>query len=518
MWTFFIALVLLFVGFFAYSRFAEKVFVPDKRLTPAIASPDGIDKIPLRKSKAFLIELLNIAGTGPIFGAISGALFGPIAFIWIVLGCIFGGAVHDYFSGMISSRHDGASIVALTGKYMGKIAKLIMTFFSILLLILVTAVFVVSPASLLQDLTSGMMPAAIWLIIILAYYLLAAILPIDKIIGKIYPLFGIILMVMAVSVILGVMINKSSYPMIELIGNLKDFSHSHGRIPWWPFMLITIACGAVSGFHATQTPMVAKCIKNEKEGRHIFYGAMVAEGVIALIWAAAAMAFFHVDGLNESTIMFNNQEISLTWKGLCDMGGGCSRSVNIIATTLLGPIGTILAIVGVIICPITSGDTALRSARLIISEWFKLDQKKIRNRLILTIPLFGLVICLALWNFIDPKNFNILWCWFAWSNQTMAALSLWISTIYLLKKGKYLCGSLLTMFPAVFMTIVIVAYIFGEPNISLGRWIPLYVANIIAEVVGAGLLVWFLCVFFIHIKNHFNHSYNCKSKKTYSNE
>ncbi len=500
MWTFFVALALLIGGFFVYSKLAEKIFAPDKRLTPAIASPDGVDKVPLGKSKAFLIELLNIAGTGPIFGAISGALFGPIAFIWIVLGCIFGGAIHDYFSGMISSRHDGASIVAMTGKYMGKIAKIIMTFFSVLLLILVTAVFVVSPASLLQDLSGGTMPATIWLIVILIYYLLAAILPIDKIIGKAYPIFGIILIVMAVSVIFGVMANKSLYPMIEIIGNFKDLSKSRGALPWWPFMLITIACGAVSGFHATQTPMVAKCIKSEKEGRHIFYGAMVAEGIIALIWAAVAMAFFHVDGLHESTIMFGSQPIALSWKSLSDMGGGCSRSVNIMATTLLGPVGTILAIIGVVICPITSGDTALRSARLIIGEWFKLDQKKIRNRLILTIPLFGAVIGLALWNFMDPKNFNTLWCWFAWSNQTMAALSLWISTIYLFKKGKYTYGSFLTLFPAIFMTIVVTTYLFGEPNISLGRWIPLYAASIIGGIVGAGLLSWFLSVFFIHLK------------------
>ena len=504
MWTFFIAIALLICGFWGYGKLAEKIFAPDKRPTPAIASTDGVDKVPLAKPKAFLVELLNIAGTGPIFGAISGALFGPIAFIWIVFGCIIGGAVHDYFSGMISSRHDGASIVTMTEKYMGKIAKIIMTLFSIILLILVTAVFVVSPASLLQDLSNGVIPATIWLVIILVYYLLAAILPINKIIGKIYPVFGIILIVMAISVIFSVMVNKNSYPMIELIGNIKDFSHSHGALPWWPFMLITIACGAVSGFHATQTPMVAKCIKSEKEGRHIFYGAMVTEGIIALIWAAVAMAFFHIDGHNDSTIVFDSQTISLTWESLSNMGGGCSKSVNIMATTLLGPVGTILAIVGVVICPITSGDTALRSARLIVGEWFKLDQKKIKNRLILTIPLFGAVIGLALWNFMDPKNFNTLWCWFAWSNQTMAALSLWISTIYLFKKGKYSFGSFLTLIPAVFMTIVVTTYLFGEPNISLGKWIPLYVASIIGEIVGAGLLVWFLSVFFIHLKKHPN--------------
>ena len=471
--TFFIALALLIGGYLIYSRISEKVFAIDDRKTPAIANPDGVDITPLPKWKAFLVELLNIAGTGPIFGAISGALFGPIVFVWIVLGCILGGAVHDYFSGMISSRNNGESIVRLAGKYSGKIIEIIMRVFSIVLLILVTAVFVVSPSTLLETLTNGNVKAWIWMVIILVYYFVSTIVPIDKIIGKIYPVFGVILIVMALAVIIGVMAQSNNYPMIELITNLKDLSKENGSLPWWPFMMTTVACGAVSGFHATQSPMIAKCIKSEKEGRQVFYGAMVAEGIIALIWAAAAMAFFRV----------NTGE---GWE-LLNFVGGNSNSVNDIARGILGPVGTVLAIAGVVICPITSGDTALRSCRLIVGETFKLDQKKIKNRLILTAPLFAAVIGISVWNFMDPSNFNILWRWFAWSNQVLAAISLWVATGFLFKtaKNKYL--SLFTSIPAMFMTTVVTTYIFAEPNLALGRFIPYWIAIIIG--IGLTLLL-----------------------------
>lgn len=467
--TFFIALALLIGGYFLYSRVAERAFKVDGRKTPAIANPDGIDITPMPKWKTFLIELLNIAGTGPIFGAISGALFGPIVFLWIVFGCILGGAVHDFFCGMISSRHNGASIVSLSGIYLGKVAKIAMRVFSVILLILVTAVFVVSPASLLETLTSGNVHAWVWMVIILAYYLLSAIVPIDKVIGKIYPVFGVILIVMAVAVIIGVMVNHGTYPMIELIGNLRDFSAANGGLPWWPFMLTTVACGAVSGFHATQSPMMAKCIKSEKEGRQVFYGAMVAEGVIALIWAAAAMAFFRVDTPEG-------------WAALSDVGGN-SASVKQISEGVLGPVGTVLAIIGVVICPITSGDTALRSCRLIVGEAIHLDQKKLKNRLILTLPLFVLVIGLSLWNFMNEENFNVLWRWFAWSNQVLASIALWVATAYLLKKRPKRWISLITGIPAILLTMVVATYIFAEPRIALGRWIPYMWACLI----GAGL-------------------------------
>lgn len=463
--TFFIALALLIGGYLIYSRVSEKVFAIDDRKTPAIANPDGVDIAPLPKWKAFLIELLNIAGTGPIFGAISGALFGPIVFLWIVFGCILGGAVHDYFSGMISSRNNGDSIVKLAGKYSGKVVEIIMRVFSIVLLILVTAVFVVSPSTLLESLTSGNVKAWIWMIIILGYYFLSTIVPIDKVIGKIYPVFGIVLIAMALAVIIGVMAQPGEYPMIELIGNLRDFSESNGGLPWWPFMMTTVACGAVSGFHATQSPMVAKVIKSEKDGRQIFYGAMVAEGIIALIWAGAAMAFFRVDG-------------SEGWKLLNSIGGN-STTVMEICKGLLGPVGTVLAIIGVVICPITSGDTALRSCRLIVGEVFKLDQKKIVNRIILTLPLFACVVGISIWNFLDPNNFNILWRWFAWSNQVLASIALWVATgyLYLSAKNKWL--SLFTAIPAQFMSAVVITYILAEPQFALGRFIPYSIAVII---------------------------------------
>jgi carbon starvation protein CstA len=463
--TFFISLFLLIIGFIFYSRFTEKIFKIDDRKTPAMDHPDGVDITPLPKWKAFLIELLNIAGTGPIFGAISGALFGPIAFLWIVIGCIVGGAVHDYYSGMISSRNNGDSIVKLSGKYLGKTIEIIMRIFSIILLILVTAVFVVSPSTLLENLTSGNVSAWIWMIIILVYYFLSTILPIDKIIGKAYPVFGVLLITMAVSVIIGILCNQNSYPMLELIGNFKDFSLENGGLPWWPFMFTTIACGAVSGFHATQSPMIAKCIKSEREGRQIFYGAMVAEGIIALIWAAAAMAFYKV----------NTQE---GWNTLNAIGGN-SESVHEIAKTLLGPVGTVLAVVGVIICPITSGDTALRSCRLILGEWFSLDQKKLKNRIILTLPLFVIIVGISIWDFADSANFNILWRWFAWSNQVLAAIALWVATGYLLKENKVKIPSLTTAIPASVMTAVVITYLFGEPTISFGKFIPMNVAIII---------------------------------------
>lgn len=476
--TFFICLGILIIGYLVYSRISEKVFAIDDRKTPAISNPDGVDITPLPKWKAFLIELLNIAGTGPIFGAISGALFGPIVFVWIVLGCILGGAVHDYFSGMISSRNNGDSIVKLSGKYSGKVMEIIMRIFSIVLLILVTAVFVVSPSTLLESLTQGNIKAWIWMVIILLYYFLSTIVPIDKIIGKLYPLFGVILIVMAVAVIVGIMTQSNNYPMLELIGNFRDFSKANGSLPWWPFMMTTVACGAVSGFHATQSPMIAKCIKSEKEGRQVFYGAMVAEGIIALIWAAAAMAYFRVN-------------TSDGW-ALLNVGGGNSNSVNEIAKGVLGPVGTVLAIVGVVICPITSGDTALRSCRLIVAEAFKINQKNIKNRILLTLPLFAAVIGISIWNFMSPTNFNILWRWFAWSNQVLASICLWVCTGYLYKTKKNKFITLFTALPALFMSAVVITYILAEPQLALGHFIPYSIAVIIGSSLSLVILILFV--------------------------
>ena len=340
-----ISLAVLLIGFLVYGRIVEKVFGPDDRQTPALAINDGVDCVPMKPWKAFLVQLLNIAGTGPIFGALMGACFGPVVFLWIVLGSILGGAVHDYFCGMISSRHEGASIAELSGLYLGPVAKWVMRIFSVVLLVLTGTVFVNSPAALIARLTPSFMNETFWIVVILLYYVAATLLPIDKLIGKLYPVFGIILIVMAVSVLGGIFIGGYTIPELTL-QNL----HPEG-LPVWPYMFVTVACGAISGFHATQSPMIAKCITSEKQGRAVFYGAMIAESVIALIWAAAGVAFYG------ATDLLNNALSTL----------GQSGTVYEIANNMLGFFGGALAVVGVVVCPITSGDTAFRSARLILA-------------------------------------------------------------------------------------------------------------------------------------------------------
>ena len=426
-----ISLVVLFAGYYIYGRFTEKVFGPDDRKTPALEINDGVDCVPLKPWKAFLIQLLNIAGTGPIFGALMGACFGPIVFLWIVLGAILGGGVHDYMSGMISCRNEGASIAELSGTYLGRAAKWIMRVFSVILLLLTGTVFVNSPAALISKLTPDFLDENFWIVIILLYYVLATLLPIDKVIGKLYPVFGVILILMALCVLGGIFVGGYTIPEIS-------FTNMHPKnLPVWPYMFITVACGAISGFHSTQSPMIAKCITSEKQGRSIFYGAMIAESVIALIWAAAGVAFYG------TTELLNNALSTL----------GQSGTVYQISESMLGIVGGALAIVGVVVCPITSGDTAFRSARLILAEVTHLDQTKVRNRLIITIPLLGIGTILT------QLDFNVLWRYFSWSNQTLAMIVLWIATAYLVREGKYLLSSLITAIPAAFMTAVSVTYI-----------------------------------------------------------
>ena len=462
MFSFIISFVVLIVGFIVYSRVTEKIFAPDRRKTPAIAINDGVDCVPMRMRKAFLIEILNIAGTGPIFGALMGAVFGPVVFLWIVFGSILGGAVHDYMSGMISERHGGVSVAELSGIYLGKAFRWIMRIFSIGLLVMCGTVFVTSPAGLLDDLTPIWMNKTFWAIVILAYYLLATLLPIDRLIGKIYPIFGILLLTMAALVIFGIIFSGGKYTIPEI--TLQNL-HPDGT-PIWPFMFVTVACGAISGFHATQSPMIAKCIKTEREGRAVFYGAMISESMIALIWAAAGVAFYGgTQLLNEA------------------LSGGASIVVYEISVGVLGIIGGVLAIAGVVICPITSGDTAFRSARLILGETFKLDQKKIKNRLVLTLPLLaagGLLTWFALTN---GNGFQIIWRYFAWSNQTLAMAALWVASVFLIKEGKYRFGSLITALPATFMTAVSVTYILMAPEgFRLSQTIA-YTAGIVAAAV-----------------------------------
>ncbi len=435
--SFVIALVVLLIGFFTYGKLVEKVFGPDDRTTPAIEINDGVDCMPMKTWKALLIQLLNIAGTGPIFGALMGACFGPVVFLWIVFGSILGGAVHDYMCGMISERHKGASIAELSGIYLGKPALYIMRIFSILLLLLTGTVFVTSPASLIAKLTPDFLNNTFWIIVILLYYIAATLLPIDKVIGKLYPVFGVILIVMAVS-IAGAMIFLPQYTIPEI--TLADLHPDN--LPIWPFMFITVACGAISGFHATQSPMMSKCITTEKAGRKVFYGAMIIESVIALVWAAAGVAFYGTTQMLGSA--------------LSDIGQ--SGAVYEISKTMLGNIGGILAIIGVVVCPVTSGDTAFRSARLILAEWTKLDQKKIRNRLLITIPL------LAAGAVLTQLDFNVLWRYFSWSNQTLAMIALWVATAYLVLNSKHRFASLITAIPASFMSAVSLTYILMAPE------------------------------------------------------
>ena len=457
-----ISLIVLVVGFAVYGRVVEKVFAPDDRQTPAIAINDGVDFVPMKPWKAFLVQLLNIAGTGPIFGALMGACFGPVVFLWIVFGSILGGAVHDYMCGMISSRHKGASIAELSGVYLGDAAKWIMRIFSIVLLTLTGTVFVNSPAALIARLTPAFMNEKFWIVVILLYYVLATLLPIDKLIGRLYPVFGIILIVMAVSVLGGTIFGGYHIPELTL-QNL----HPAG-LPVWPFMFITVACGAISGFHATQSPMIAKCITSEKQGRAVFYGAMISESVIALIWAAAGVAFY---GATEAL----NGAISTL---------GQSGTVYEIANTMLGTVGGMLAVVGVVVCPITSGDTAFRSARLILAEITHLDQKKIRNRLVITLPL------LAVGAVLTQLDFNVLWRYFSWSNQTLAMIALWVASAYLLKTHANRLTSLFTAVPATFMSAVSMTYILmAKEGFQLGAGIGYPVGIVFAVACFAFFLV-----------------------------
>lgn len=439
--TFIICLAILILGYVFYSKFIERTFGadPDKP-TPAYKFNDKVDYIPMPWWRVFLIQFLNIAGLGPIFGAIAGAMWGPVAFVWIVFGTIFGGAVHDYLSGMLSLRHNGLSITEIIGIYLGLTAKQVMRLFTIVLMILVGAVFITGPANILAGLTPAYATMNFWVAIIFIYYILATLLPIDKIIGRIYPLFGFALLFMAVGLISALFIK--GYQIPELTAeNWHNFHYNSEQFPIFPMLFISIACGAISGFHATQSPLMARCIQNEKEGRKVFYGAMVVEGVVALIWAAIGMSFFGgVEKLNGVMVAHE---------------GNAAWAVNEISNSLLGKFGGILAILGVVAAPITSGDTAFRSARLIVADVFKIKQGPIVNRLVITLPMFAVGFLLT------QINFDIIWRYFAWANQTLATVVLWTITIYLiLNKKRYW----ITLLPALFMTYVVSSYILLAPE------------------------------------------------------
>ncbi|MBR1667108.1 MAG: carbon starvation protein A [Bacteroidaceae bacterium] len=483
--TFIVSLLFLVVGYALYGAFVNKVFGADpQRKTPCYTSTDGVDYMPMPTWKVFLIQFLNIAGTGPIFGAIQGILFGPGAYLWIVLGCVFGGAVHDYMSGMISLRKNGASLPEIIGDELGTTARFALRVLSLLLMILVGAVFVTTPA----DILDGMMPDSgflwskyFWVIIIFVYYILATLLPIDKLIGKIYPIFGLALLIMAGGLLYGIFAYGGSMPEIT-----EAFSNHHPAttMPIFPGLCITIACGAVSGFHATQSPMMARCLKNEKYGRPIFYGAMITEGLVALIWAAAAIKF--ADSLD---VAGDTPYEKLLTAMINPETGKPSPAVlvNAICSNWLGGVGAVLAVLGVVAAPITSGDTAFRSARLIAADFMRYKQNKIYKRVILSVPLF---VVSAVLMFI---NFDILWRYFAWFNQSLAVITLWAITVWLTKRsaaeGTKRYAFLVSLVPALWMTIVCSTYILIAPE---GFQFTHLVSYIIGGLVTAGVLVWYI--------------------------
>ena len=453
--TFTIALLVLIGGYFVYGKFVEKVFgIDPSRKTPAFTKQDGVDYIPMPTWKVFMIQFLNIAGLGPIFGAIMGAKFGTASYLWIVLGSIFAGAVHDFLSGMISLRNGGESLPETIGRYLGVNFKQFMRGFTVLLMVLVGAVFVAGPAGLLAKLTPESLDLSFWATIVFIYYVLATLLPIDKIIGKIYPIFAVALIFMAVGILVMLFWNHPQLP--EITDGLTN-THPDG-LPIFPMMFISIACGAISGFHATQSPMMARCITNEKYGRPVFYGAMITEGIVALIWAAAATYFFHTES---GTALF-----------AADSGNdNAAIVVDSITKEWLGTIGGLLAVLGVIAAPITSGDTAFRSARLIVADFLHIDQKPILKRLLISVPLFvvGFIIL--------HVNFSVLWRYFAWCNQTLAVFTLWALTVYLVRENK---PYIITLIPALFMTAVCTTYILMAPE---GPALPEVWAYAIAAVV-----------------------------------
>ncbi len=445
--TFSLSFVALILGYLFYGRFIAHMFGPDDRVTPAVAKADGIDFIALPNWKVFMIQFLNIAGTGPIFGAIMGAKFGPVAYLWIVLGCIFAGAVHDYLSGMLSMRHGGASLPELVGEYLGKTTKVIMLVFTVLLLIMVGTVFVYSPAEILHTLGGETL---MWVGIIFVYYVIATMLPIDKIIGKIYPLFAFSLLFMAAALMIVLFIKMPHLP--ELWTNFYNMGKEAQPEKWtdaiFPALFITIACGAISGFHATQSPLMARCVKDEKMGRPIFYGAMITEGIVALIWASVSMWFFY----GEPTPGY--ELIAGAEKGFYT---SAPAVVNLVCNDWLGVAGAILAMLGVVAAPITSGDTAFRSARLIVAEWLKMNQRPIAKRLLICVPLFAISIAMLVWQVENPDGFNTIWQYFGWSNQALSVFTLWTVTVYLVRHKKCFW---VTLIPALFMTTVCSTYAF----------------------------------------------------------
>ena len=465
--TFSAALLLLIVGYIVYGGFVNRIFAPDpKRTTPAVAMEDGVDYMPLPTWKIFMIQFLNIAGLGPIFGAIMGAQFGTASYLWIVIGTLLAGAVHDFFAGCLSIRNNGANLPELIGKYLGTSAKTVMNVLAIVLMVLVGAVFVSGPAELLAGMTPDALNVNFWIVVIFLYYILATLLPIDQIIGRIYPVFAIALLFMAVGVLVMLYVKWPALPEMW-----QGFGTKYDKSPIFPMMFVSIACGAISGFHATQSPLMARCMKNEKHCRPIFYGAMVTEGIVALIWAAAATWFFGEHGTVDAAT-------GIPYSG--------AKVATMISKEWLGTIGGVVAILGIVAAPITSGDTALRSARLIIADFLHMEQKSIRRRLMICIPLFLVTAATLVYSLADADGFKIIWRYFAWCNQTLSVFTLWAITVYLVQEKK---PYIITLIPALFMTCVSVTYICIAPE---GFQLPHVLSYGIGGMAVAVALAWFL--------------------------
>ena len=476
--SFILCLAIIVCGYMTYGKVVDNAFAPDDRETPAVAINDGVDFVVLPQWKLFLVQLLNIAGLGPIFGAMQGALWGPIVFLWITFGTVFAGSVHDYFAGMLSERNNGASISEIIGIYLGPTMKTIMRVFAVVLLIMVGTVFAVGPAGLLVKLLTEkgvggpLASTTVWLAIILIYYFIATFVSIDAIIGRIYPIFGFCLIAMAVGVAIGLPMHGYAIP--ELFSNFHSM-HPAGT-PVWSFMFITVACGAISGFHATQSPLMARCMKSERQGRFVFYGAMCAEGCIALVWAAAGCAIYEKTGGLSTGL----QEI---------LKGGQSVAIYDVCVKTMGSVGVILAMLGVVACPITSGDTAFRSARLTLADWMKIDQESSSNRLKLAIPVLGIGAFLGFGNTFGFLSYAVIWRYFSWTNQTLAMIVLWAGAVYLAQEKKnYWIGAV----PATFMSAVSCTY-FMMAGECLGL-IPFFKNNVMVAY-PVGIIFAAFCFF-----------------------
>lgn len=475
--TFLISLVALVLGYMIYGRVVERVFGPDDRETAAIRKADGVDYIVLPGWRIFMIQFLNIAGTGPIFGAIMGMWFGPSAYLWIVFGCIFGGAVHDYISGMLSLRNDGQGLAELTGRYLGSAARKALILFTMLMMVLVGAFFVYCPAIILSGIWGERM---MWVFIIFAYYIATTMMPIDKVIGRVYPLFALSMLFMVVA--LGVVLVLKHPVLPEVWDGLGNWGAERLGLkqPLFPALFVTIACGAVSGFHATQSPMMARCMKSERQGRAVFYGAMITEGLVALVWATISSYFFFYGGWREVC----PAEVVAKFEGQSALSliqfFDAPTVVNIVCASWLGTFGSILALLGIVAAPITTGGSSFRAARLILSETFGWKQTSVRSRLLLSLPVFAVGIALLAWQIGNPSGFGTVWQYVAWGTQVMAAITLWMCSVYLRQEGKCFW---MTLLPAMFMTMVVTDFFFTSPTIlGLDYWLSLVLAAVVTAL------------------------------------